>query len=325
MTAQIPDWLHHQGQRCPLFDNPLESFFDDDHPRPDFKMPSTACWRGYTAEWEIEDDTLYLVGLDGWVGDEDDTYARNAQPVRLEDVFPWVAATYVPRGVMNHVGLEDIFPWATDRIKATWFTGVLRVPRGEQLEYVHMGYGSTYEEDLLLTLEGGRLVHTEVRDNREFFAEEAWLDQVKANCTEILSDLLPWQWLHHLPWCVGRDIIIGVRGIVVAVFVLILPFLLPYVIYKRGWNPRKWNLLWVNALLEADVEGRPTWWKELPASEKIFAIILGPIFIVMVPFMVSYLIYKRGWNPKKWGLFWRPRRLVRKPGTPAGPASSSGR
>ena len=155
----------------------------------------------------------------------------------------------------------------------------------------------------MLTIEAGRLVHTEVRDNREFFAEEAWLDQVKVNCTKILADLLPWQWLHRLPSCVGSDIVIGVRGIVVAVFVLILPFLVPYVIYKRGWNPRKWNLLWVNALHGAKAKLSPTLWKELPASEKILAIILGPIFIVMVPFMVPYLIYKRGWNPKKWGLY----------------------
>jgi hypothetical protein len=27
---------------------------------------------------------------------------------------------------------------------ADWFTGVLRVPRGEMLAYVHMGFGSVY-------------------------------------------------------------------------------------------------------------------------------------------------------------------------------------
>lgn len=302
MTAQFSDWLHYQGQKHELCSNPLESYFDDEHPRPDFKASSTACWRGYVATWEIENDTLYLVSGGGII-------AIPPLVVKGSDNVLYTIEA-------KEVGLKDLFPLAGDRVKATWFTGVLRIPQGELLEYVHAGYGSTFEEDLLLTIEAGNLVHTEVRDNREFFAEEAWLDQIKVNCTEILCDLFPsrcWQWLLcHLPLCVGRGIVIGVRGIVVVVFVLILPFFVPYVIYKRGWNPRKWNLLWVNELLEENDEGRPTWWRELPTSEMIFAIILGPIFIVMVPFMVPHLLYKHGWNPKKWGLLWRPRRLVRK-------------
>lgn len=49
---------------------------------------------------------------------------------------------------------------------ADWFTGVLRVPRGEMLQYVHMGYGSVYEEELHVKIEAGVVVASRVVDNR---------------------------------------------------------------------------------------------------------------------------------------------------------------
>lgn len=41
---------------------------------------------------------------------------------------------------------------------AEWFTGVLRVPQGRQVEYVHAGFASRYEGYLLLQIERGRVV-----------------------------------------------------------------------------------------------------------------------------------------------------------------------
>jgi hypothetical protein len=48
---------------------------------------------------------------------------------------------------------------------ADWFTGVLRVARGEMLAYVHMGFGSVYEEELHIHVERGRVTGTRVYDN----------------------------------------------------------------------------------------------------------------------------------------------------------------
>jgi hypothetical protein len=50
---------------------------------------------------------------------------------------------------------------------AEWFSGVLRVPRGGLLQYVHMGYESVYERDLYLKIEGGAVVETWTVDNRK--------------------------------------------------------------------------------------------------------------------------------------------------------------
>lgn len=40
-------------------------------------------------------------------------------------------------------------------ILADWFTGVLRIPRGEMLDYWHMGFGSMYEAELHITVDRG--------------------------------------------------------------------------------------------------------------------------------------------------------------------------
>jgi hypothetical protein len=61
-------------------------------------------------------------------------------------------------GRFNLVGTEPLL--------ADWFTGVLRVPRGEMLAYVHMGFGSVYAKELHIHVECGRVRGTRVYDNR---------------------------------------------------------------------------------------------------------------------------------------------------------------
>ena len=45
-----------------------------------------------------------------------------------------------------------------DPIPAPWVSMDLHIPMGERLSYVHMGFGSTYEQDRQITLERGRVV-----------------------------------------------------------------------------------------------------------------------------------------------------------------------
>lgn len=219
MTPQIPDNLIYEGQEYGLFSNPLEDYFDEDNPRPEFLRGCSALWRGYIATWEIEDGILYLIGLeDAFVREHDQADFKRA-------------------------GVSDLFPWASGRVKATWFTGELRVPQGERLEYVHMGYAQTYEEDLLLTFEEGKLVRREVRDNRHLIPEirkrkdeaqrkfEGAAPYVMA-CFE--GRKLRWK---EMPTADKVSYIIAVP-----IFIIFLPVLIPYMIYKHGWNPKNWNL-----------------------------------------------------------------------------------
>jgi hypothetical protein len=51
-------------------------------------------------------------------------------------------------------------------LPADWFTGVLRIPRGEMLHYVHMGFGSVFEQELHIKIEQGRVTNSRTVDNR---------------------------------------------------------------------------------------------------------------------------------------------------------------
>ena len=60
------------------------------------------------------------------------------------------------------VALEEGSPLFAD-----WFTGTLRIPKGKRLHYVHMGFGSVYEEEIHVKIENGVVVEKKVIDNRD--------------------------------------------------------------------------------------------------------------------------------------------------------------
>jgi tetratricopeptide (TPR) repeat protein len=62
------------------------------------------------------------------------------------------------RGARKLLGKEPIF--------ADWFTGVLSVPRGKLLHYVHAEFFSVYEEEARVKIENGAVVSSRVIDNR---------------------------------------------------------------------------------------------------------------------------------------------------------------
>jgi hypothetical protein len=49
---------------------------------------------------------------------------------------------------------------------ADWFTGVLRIPTGNRLHYVHMGFGSVYEFETHIKIENGLVMEERHIDNR---------------------------------------------------------------------------------------------------------------------------------------------------------------
>ena len=135
MTAQITEKLHYQGEVMSMCNEPLGDYFKLAGVNPGFRICHTALWRRYVGTWEILEGRLYLVGVNATL--ENGTKAEVA----------------------------TLFPGFPDRVFAHWYTGQLRLPRGELLEYQHMGYASTYECDLLITIEQGVVTHTEVRQN----------------------------------------------------------------------------------------------------------------------------------------------------------------
>jgi hypothetical protein len=148
-TGQVPDKLVLNGKEFDLYSNPLEAFYPNEKNRPlfmigPFEMVSSN-WRGYVASWAIENNALYLTGIDSW------TCAGNS------------------RKSCRRVTLSRLFGKrvVAGRVRADWFTGELRAPDGKQLQYVHMGYGSIYERDIIIQVKAGRVTEQTVIDNTQ--------------------------------------------------------------------------------------------------------------------------------------------------------------
>ena len=137
MTAQIAEKFHYEGRELSMCSEPLSTFFALGGYQPNFESNCTALWRGYVGEWEVKENRLYMIGLNGV----------------LEDG--------------SEASLETVFPGFPDRVFAHWYSGRVRIPEGKVLEYVHMGYASTYESDLMIYFEKGVVISTEVIHNCE--------------------------------------------------------------------------------------------------------------------------------------------------------------
>jgi hypothetical protein len=134
MTAQFGERLRFRGKQLAMCATPLDQYFAMGGAKPSFAVTCTALWRGYVGDWEVVDDRLYLTGIDATLPD--------GMPATLSTVFP------------NY----------PDRVFAHWYSGTLRIPQGE---YVHAGYASVYEQDLLLKFEKGVLTDARVQANAE--------------------------------------------------------------------------------------------------------------------------------------------------------------
>jgi len=139
MTAQAGERLIFKWEECWMATEPLRQYLHNKN-YISFVPTSTACWRGYYGKWEIKNKKLYLIDLEANLG-----YGK----VDLSYLFP---------------GKNEVF--------ANWFSGKIRIPQGEILEYVHMGYESLYKRDLILVFKNGLLINEYVVDNEKKYQNE---------------------------------------------------------------------------------------------------------------------------------------------------------
>jgi hypothetical protein len=138
MTAQIQDNIIYKSVPHSMASEPLGPYLKQMELKHDLVALSTACWRGYTSSWLIENEKLYLTDFKG----------RSKS--------------------QGEVDMNYLFPGQT-KVFANWFKGEIRLPQGPMLEYVHMGYGSVYLEDLFIKIEKGIVVGERMVDNSEEF------------------------------------------------------------------------------------------------------------------------------------------------------------
>jgi len=139
MTAQKRDSILYKGQQYSLATEPLRPYLEAMEIR--YPATSTGNYRGYIAFWEVIEDRLYLVELT----------LPGFKPEWDEEV--------------------NLFS-DQERTFAEWYTGKLRIPHGELLEYVHNGYGSLYEKELFLRFLNGKLLGESEKDNRQEYEEK---------------------------------------------------------------------------------------------------------------------------------------------------------
>lgn len=135
MTAQAGEVLLYKGKKNWMTSEPLNDYLDN-IANIEFVSPSTACWRGYFGEWKIAYKKLYLTHLEA--------YLEGYEEVDINYLFP---------------DQKNVF--------AHWFSGEIKIPQGEMIQYIHMGYESIYERELVLTFKDGILTDEKVIDNSE--------------------------------------------------------------------------------------------------------------------------------------------------------------
>lgn len=125
MSAQAYEALDYKGERKSMAALPLDPYLESLPVELDLYPMHTACTRCYQGLWEIDDGKLFLKGI----------YGHLLDTTRLT--------------------VKLLFPGADGRVLASWFSGVLRCPEGERLQYVHNEFRSKYERELHIKVENG--------------------------------------------------------------------------------------------------------------------------------------------------------------------------
>jgi hypothetical protein len=137
MAAQIPDIIFVSGEKMDLYSNPLEQYWiRQDKKRPAFYTFSS-CTRGYVATWEIIDKQLILKNIDGSVERRTLLFGKESVRFTLGKLF-------------SKAGRKGV--------KAGWFSGKLRIPRGNMTMYDHNGYDSRFEKEIIITVDHGNVI-----------------------------------------------------------------------------------------------------------------------------------------------------------------------
>ena len=146
-TGQIPDYLIQGKDTLALHSNPLEPYFKN-NPIKDgiITMRSSGLWRGYIAYFKIIENKL-----------------------TVHDIFKY---EYVMAESGKHqeklTSIYDAVFGQNNNFNCDFYNGVLVSPSGKLLNYVHMGYSSTYENYNLFEFKDGNFIKQKKLTAEEF-------------------------------------------------------------------------------------------------------------------------------------------------------------
>ena len=154
MTAQVANRIYINGSYRPLLSSPEQGFWQQLGSRPSFRRQSTDNWSGYISHWAVREEELYLTDIIGEVCRRD--------PQDGAESSSWCAVGHFGDCEGAKTVLSDICAVPFGGIPAVWDSGELRIPQGEVVEYVHAGWDSGYERDLVLKVAGGKIVSQKI-------------------------------------------------------------------------------------------------------------------------------------------------------------------
>lgn len=145
ITPQAPDIIWYEGELYPLHEQPMRNIYfnieelkNEINDKEFFYSASSACWQGFIAEWELtENGGLFLLNIH-----DCDSYGMyyyvNEKGIVVLTGNPFT----------NRVDLRNIFGDRVqeNKIKATWFNGYLKIPKGEAINSYYGGFQFGYAD-----------------------------------------------------------------------------------------------------------------------------------------------------------------------------------
>lgn len=127
MTLQVQDIFTYKNETHPLYGEPLERYLKTIRLPHPLVAPSSACWRGYTAQWAIDNKKLFLIKWEGYILD------------------------------CLEVDIKYLFP-EQEIVFADWFSGAIHVALGDVACMLHNGHVPVFEGRMILQFEKGILL-----------------------------------------------------------------------------------------------------------------------------------------------------------------------
>jgi hypothetical protein len=151
-TPQASDLIIVGNDTLPLYSLPLENYLVEKNLSADIFDQfgfSTACWRYYRAIWKILNDSLYLQELVSCVSD--------TIKIPLQLIFN------------NDLSNRPIF--------AYWVTDTVWAEIGNQIYYIHEGWGNIYDKEKCFIVNQGVVKETNVFD----YSDKYFISELNVN------------------------------------------------------------------------------------------------------------------------------------------------
>lgn len=161
-THQFPDYIIYKNDTFSISSYPLEQYFRQNGIEQPYHCGSTACWRGYTAIWEIKNDSLFL---------------REVSPCNNCADEKVVAEDMVKKIRSN-------------KALANWYSGKINIHEGEYYKAMNI-----YEDEEEIDISNGIVKQTTMISNRNRIKDDVFSKKVL-----LLNDTLLYYFNKKLNW-----------------------------------------------------------------------------------------------------------------------------